>query len=96
MTCLKINGAIVCISREFNPGDMPPENAGYNEWCDWAEAQCKAGLKQVRCGLCGRYSFPQELSKRVITTQAITSNGNTVFTTAVVYKKCEHSEKPNP
>lgn len=95
MTCLNINGGIVCVSREFKPGDMPPGNAGYNEWCEWAEVQYNAGLKQQPCGVCGRYSFPQELSNRVITTEATTSKGDTVYTTAVVCKKCEQLVKEN-
>lgn len=54
----------------WKPGSMPP--TGYIAWHAWAEAQHKAGLRQVRCGRCVRYKYPQELSKIVDVGEATT------------------------
>lgn len=50
--------------KKYNPGDMPPK--GYLAWHEWADTQHKAGLRQTECGLCGKWKFPQELSKTII------------------------------
>ena len=42
----------------FKPGDPAP--SGYNEWHEWAEVQCKAGLRQSQCSTCNRWYFPHE------------------------------------
>ena len=47
------------IQPHFNPGDKPPENAGYLEWHEWADVQHKAGIRQSRCP-CGKLITPQE------------------------------------
>jgi hypothetical protein len=49
---------------DFKKGDSPP--SGYMAWHRWAEVQYKSGLRQERCGMCGLFKFPQELSKNVI------------------------------
>jgi hypothetical protein len=51
------------IGRHYEPGDLPPD--GYLAWHEWAEVQRKAGIKQVRCGGCGLWRTPQELSGEV-------------------------------
>ena len=48
---------------EYKPGDEPP--VSYMDWCEWAQVQHKAGLRQVKCGYCGLWCFPQELSGKV-------------------------------
>lgn len=45
---------------DYKPGDPRPE--GYMDWHEWARVQTKAGLRQVRCGVCSKWKFPQELS----------------------------------
>ena len=51
----------ICIIEqdEYKPGDQPPE--GYLAWCEWAEVQRKAGVKQKKCVVCGLWRTPQEL-----------------------------------
>jgi len=65
MTCTRISGpgfnGILLHSHGFRPGDQAPE--GYLAWHDWADVQYKAGLRQKECGRCGKWRFPQELSK---------------------------------
>lgn len=39
--------------------------SGYLAWHEWAQLQSKAGLKQVACGRCGKWNFPQELALAV-------------------------------
>ena len=70
MTCIRFKTGkgwtgILNIGESFKPGDPAPK--GYNAWHDWAEVQAKAGLKQVQCGGCSRWNFPQELSDRTVT-----------------------------
>lgn len=48
----------------YNPGDLPPER--YLAWHEWADVQRRAGIKQVRCGKCGLWKTPQELSSKAI------------------------------
>ena len=50
--------------KDFKKGDPPPTT--YNAWHEWAGVQYKAGLRQVSCGICGLFKFPQELSETVI------------------------------
>jgi len=54
--------SIACIleQSDYKPGDPAPE--GYLQWHEWAEVQHKAGLRQVECGRCGLWRYPQELS----------------------------------
>ena len=53
----------ISIQETYKPGDAEPK--GYVEWQEWADAQRKAGLKQVQCGRCGLFKFPQQLSGKV-------------------------------
>lgn len=57
---IRIPNGILTVSPEFKVGDMPP--AGYLDWHEWAEVQHKAGLRQVECGACGKWQYPQQLS----------------------------------
>ena len=45
----------------YKPGDLPP--IGYNDWHEWARVQEKAGLRQVRCGHCSLWRYPQEIAR---------------------------------
>ena len=56
--------AIVDLVPAFKPGDPRPK--GYMAFFEWAEVQHKAGLKQVQCGKCNRWNFPQELSGETV------------------------------
>ena len=51
----------ISITDDYKAGDLPPENGSYLEWSAWADAQHKAGIKQVECGKCGKWKTPQEL-----------------------------------
>lgn len=55
----------VCILQQdtYKPGDLPPE--GYLQWHEWARVQHAAGLRQSRCGRCGLWKYPQELSDEI-------------------------------
>ena len=46
--------------RDYAPGDQAPH--GYLAWHEWAAAQDKAGIRQIACGRCGLWNYPQELS----------------------------------
>lgn len=56
---------VACILEQaaYKPGDQAPE--GYLEWHEWAEVQHKSGLRQKKCGRCGKWCFPQQLSATV-------------------------------
>lgn len=84
--------AIIDTTPAFKPGDPPPE--GYREWHAWAQVQHKAGLRQVRCGFCSHYCFPQELSGETVRTQATTSRGLKVNQLWPICKKCRELRKP--
>lgn len=49
------------LAGEYQPGDPPP--SGYCDWHEWAQVQLAAGLEPVRCGVCLRFKFPQELAR---------------------------------
>lgn len=70
-------------------GTLPP--TGYNEWHEWAEIQHRAGLRQVQCGFCGLWKFPQELSsiKHMSRVWDSRSRGNQVM---IPYRKCHKCE----
>lgn len=51
--------AILTISGEYKPGDLPP--TGYSAREDWFWVQRRAGLRQKECPRCWRWCFPQEL-----------------------------------
>jgi len=64
MTCIRINGGIVCVQPTFKPGDQAP--AGYLAWNEWAEVQLKAGLRQKTCERCWKWKFPQEMNDTAV------------------------------
>lgn len=86
MTCTRINGAIVCETPDFKPGDLPPD--GYLAWHEWAEVQHKAGLRQKQCGRCGKFKYPQELSA-FIDRVAVRRGKKTVVAESAVCNECE-------
>jgi len=61
------NVACVLSTPGFKPGDPAPSD--YLGWHEWAEVQHKAGLRQVTCGHCGKWRFPQELSTETVTSK---------------------------
>lgn len=72
----------------FKAGDPAPE--GYLAWHSWAYEQDKAGLRQVRCGCCTLWNFPQELSSVVIESMTYNRRGDPVgVTKSRVCLKCE-------
>lgn len=44
----------------YAPGEQAPH--GYLEWHEWASTQNNAGLRQMQCGRCWRWNYPQEMS----------------------------------
>ena len=54
--------AILEVAGDYKPGD--PEPDGYIDRSEWAKVQLKAGLRQKRCGRCGLWFFPQQLSDK--------------------------------
>lgn len=78
----------VCILQqaEYKPGDQPPE--GYLAWHEWAEVQRKAGIKQVQCGECGKWSTPQELSGASIAAETTDKRGRPVVDLRRICNKC--------
>jgi hypothetical protein len=57
--------AILTVGGDYEPGSQPPKTHGYMDMEEWFNVQRKAGLRQVPCGRCGRWKFPQELSAKV-------------------------------
>lgn len=80
---------IVDIADEFAPGDPPP--SGYCAWHEWAAIQHKAGLRQTKCGGCGLYRFPQELSDRALVSCPI--DGKTFEPAPMVTPVCHDCAK---
>lgn len=70
----------------YRPGDLPPE--GYLQWHAWAEAQHKAGIRQVQCPTCGLWRTPQELSTREITSTLKDRKGHEFVRSAFQCAKC--------
>jgi len=56
-------GTLTVSGGPYKAGDPAPE--GYIDREEWADAQAKAGLKQVRCCRCSRWKFPQQLARFV-------------------------------
>jgi hypothetical protein len=71
---------------EYKPGDPPP--SGYCDWHEWADVQAKAGLEQQKCGGCGLWSFPQELSGKSVRGEGTKSDGETVVYYLPICLKC--------
>ena len=80
-------GAILTVGDDYKPGDMPPK--GYLAWHEWADIQHKAGLRQVQCGRCGKWRFPQELSGKTDSFTAKDRHGRPVVVTTPVCKLCD-------
>ena len=81
----------VCILKQniHKPGDQPPQ--GYLAWHEWADVQHKAGLRQVECGRCGKWCYPQQLSPQTDTWTAKSRKGPVSITTPVC-NDCEAME----
>ena len=73
--------ACLLVQDTYKPGDQAPQ--GYLAWEEWAEVQHKAGLKQVECGRCGKWRYPQQLSKKTDTWTAKSRTGPVSVTTPV-------------
>jgi hypothetical protein len=73
---------------------------GYVAWHEWAAIQEKAGLRQSRCGICGLWRYPQELSEKTVTSKATTCKygGMVVITTKPVCNICAANvgDEPQP
>lgn len=52
-------GTFTVSGGPYRAGDPCP--TGYIDRQEWAAAQRRFGLRQVRCGQCSRWMFPQEL-----------------------------------
>ena len=63
MPSLRIPGGLLLVADEYKPGDPAPE--GYLAWHEWAAVQHKAGLRQEPCGQCGKWKYPQEISRHL-------------------------------
>ena len=87
MTCIRKKGGIVCVARTFKPGDPAPK--GYLDHFEWHEVQQKAGLRQVQCGSCGKYCYPQQLSNKKIKIRfSETKHGPVLTKMEPMCKKC--------
>jgi hypothetical protein len=80
---------LICIldAGTYKPGDPMPEL--YNQWCEWAEVQRKAGLRQVRCAYCCKYKWPHELAGRIVQTPVFDRRGNRLVLKSRVCLGCE-------
>lgn len=86
----KIAEALILEQSDYQPGDPAPE--GYLAWHEWATTQQNAGLKQAKCGKCGLWKYPQELSGQLIRWTAQSRKGP-VTCVDVVCKKCAPIER---
>lgn len=84
MPDIRIPGGILTVAGNYKPGDMPP--TGYLDWHEWAEVQHKAGLRQVECGRCGKWRYPQELSDTTDTLNGKDQRGRTASVSMAVCK----------
>lgn len=80
---------VACILEQerYAPGVQAPED--YLAWHEWAEAQHKSGLRQKKCGRCGLWRYPQELSEKYDRMEAQTRKGVTVTVITPVCLKCD-------
>lgn len=87
MPCVQLNVVgYLTFAGIYKPGDPAP--AGYLDWHEWAAVQHKARLKQVSCGQCGLWKYPQELSDKVIVSLPMTAKGIRVKRSSQVCLKC--------
>lgn len=77
------------VQREYKPGDQAP--SGYLAWHEWAEVQHKAGLRQVACGRCGKWKYPQDST--VIDRCTMQSRRGPKVIASCVCLKCEGMKK---
>ncbi|MNX11323.1 hypothetical protein D3C86_410830 [compost metagenome] len=85
--------AILSVGGAYEPGSQPPATHGYMDMEEWWRVQRKAGLKQVACGRCGRWKFPQELSATVDKSTAHKRDGTPVPIESPVCNGC-NSQHP--
>lgn len=76
----------ICGTREYRPGDPAP--VAYAEWHAWAAVQHRAGLRQRRCGDCGLWRYPQELTGRERVAHPVRGDGVAVAVRSPICKKC--------
>lgn len=81
---------LVCIlvQDEYKPGDPPPPGRGYLAMQEWAEVQLMSGLRQAECPCCGRWRFPQELSKHWIAVRGFDNRGRVFVTSDRMCLEC--------
>lgn len=84
---------VTCIleGETYKPGD--PEPDGYLAWHEWAEVQHKAGLRQVECGNCGKWQYPQQLSEQTRSFVAKSSRGEPMTAEYKLCLLCAPSDK---
>lgn len=78
----------ILIQKQYEPGDLPPENGSYLDWHEWAEVQYRAGIKQKQCGNCGEWKTPQELTDQEHEFNAKDNYGKSVKIISHLCKKC--------
>lgn len=83
----------ICLIEQdaYKSGDQPPQ--GYLAWHEWADVQYKSGLRQQACGQCGKYFFPQELSKSVMNCKLHDKKGNVVVTPQPICLSCDKNRR---
>lgn len=91
MAAIKILNGVLTVAGTYKPGDPPPN--GYLEWHEWAEVQHKAGLRQVMCGRCGKWRYPQELSGGMDEHEAKSRRGRGVAQRCAVCVDCAGRDK---
>lgn len=81
------------VQKDYKPGDQAP--SGYLAWHEWAEVQHKAGLRQVQCGRCGKWQYPQQLSEQMDSFVAVGRKGKRTVETHVC-NACEVRNRTSP
>lgn len=74
------------IGADYKPGEPAPE--GYLAWHEWADAQWRAGLRQVQCAGCGLWRFPQEMSGEVVRRGYRTNAGGVIESAGPLCSTC--------
>ena len=91
---IPIPSGVLTVTPAFQPGDPPPDS--YNDWHEWARIQYAAGLRQKRCGSCGRFNFPQELSGKTQAHHSQRRDGTRVTFVDPVCKRCDEKASAPP
>jgi hypothetical protein len=76
----------ILVMPAYEVGSQAPE--GYLQWHEWAETQHKAGLRQVQCGKCLLWRYPQELSGEELRYEATTKRGVKRMICEPICNKC--------